>query len=321
MTNTLADKTICMVGGTGFVGHSIVALLSPLVKNIRVLTRRKQTSIDLTVLPNVVLIEADINKKDELKTQFSGVNIVINLVGILNENLSKGSTFRRNHVELTQKILDACASNKVQRLLHMSALNANASSGRSMYLRTKGEAENMVHTFTRTGFTVTSFRPSVIFGPHDQFTNRFSTMLKVLPYLPLACPNSRLSPVYVGDVARAFVSAIDNKSAQGKRIELCGPNTYSLLELVQYIKVLNKSNRWIWALPDSLSKMMANIMQYVPGKPFTPDNYNSLQIDSVCSSNTYISCCKTSLESILPTYIGTDNEQIKLQAYRATVRR
>ena len=310
---------VCILGGSGFVGHNLIAKLSPKVNHITVLTRRLNANKDLLVFPNISVIEVNIIQCTSLNKYLNGADIVINLVGIINENLTKGATFRKVHVDLTQKILNACAHNNVQRLLHMSTLNANASSGKSIYLRSKGEAENMAHTFTQTGLTVTSFRPSVIFGENDAFFNRLARMLRVLPYLPLACPNSRFSPVYVGDVSDAIINAITDKSTQGKRIELCGPKSYRLVDLAYYTRRLQNSSTWIFALPDSFSRIMASILQFMPGKPFTPDNYNSMQIDSVCSADN--DCCRTSVESIVPSYIGNDNEQTRLQNYRASVRR
>ncbi len=315
----MKNKKVCIVGGTGFVGHHIIALLCQQVKSIRVLTRRKQDHKDLLVIPNLELVEVDIHQKNILREQFQGMDVVINLVGILNEGVRKGDDFRRVHVELTQQILDACAHNHVSRLLHMSALNADASSGTSMYLRTKGEGENMVHTFTSSGLQVTSFRPSIIFGPGDSFFNRFAAMLRILPWLPLACPNARMAPVYVGDVAQAFINAINDKSTVTRRIELCGPRDYSLLELVQYVKKQINSKKPVIPLPDGLSKLMANIMQFFPGKPFTPDNYNSLQKGSICSAQSRH--CTTSVESIVPLYIGQKDREHQLQQYRSIARR
>ncbi len=313
------NLNVCILGGSGFVGHSIIAKLSPKVKHITVLTRRLETNRDLLVIPNISVIEVNLFKENSLNKHFEQADIVINLIGIINENLTKNATFRKIHVDLTQKVLSACANTNVQRLLHMSALNANASSGNSIYLRTKGEAENMAHTFTNAGLTVTSFRPSVIFGENDNFLNRFSSMLNVYPFIPLACPKSKFSPVYVGDVADAFINAITDTGTQGKRIELVGPKSYNLLDLVLYVKRLKKSSKWIMPLPNGLSKVMASILQYMPGKPFTPDNYKSLQIDSMGSPDTV--ACKTSIESIVPAYIGDNNEQTKLQHYRTLVRR
>jgi uncharacterized protein YbjT (DUF2867 family) len=169
--------------------------------------------------------------------------------------------------------------------LHMSALNADQSSGASQYLRSKGEGENRAHTLRKPGIAVTSFRPSVIFGPDDSFLNRFAGLLRIPGPLPLACPDAQLSPVYVGDVAAAFANALQDRSTFGKHFELCGPKTYTLEQLVRFIARCNGRRKYIIRLPDWASRLQASILQYVPGKPFTPDNYLSLQVPSVCRQN------------------------------------
>src|SRR5690606_11318174 len=150
---------------------------------------------------------------------------VINLVGILNERGRDGSGFKRVHVDLVAKLLRACHDTGVTRLLHMSALKANADRGPSHYLRTKGQAEQLIRNEARAG-RVTIFRLSVIFGPEASFTNRFAKLLKRLPILPLACADARMTPVYVNDVARAFMAALDDSRTFGRTYELCGPEIY-----------------------------------------------------------------------------------------------
>ncbi|MEO5703230.1 MAG: complex I NDUFA9 subunit family protein, partial [Gammaproteobacteria bacterium] len=192
----MKTTTVCLLGGTGFVGHHLIRQLTESGYRLRILTRRRERNRDLLVLPNVDLVEADIQDEQVLTRQFMGCDAVINLVGILNEKGSNGSGFRRAHVELPRKILQACLASGVTRVLHMSALNADADKGSSHYLRSKGAGEDLLHSMQ--GLRVTSFRPSVIFGPGDSFFNRFATLLKLSPlFFPLACPNARFAPVYV----------------------------------------------------------------------------------------------------------------------------
>jgi nucleoside-diphosphate-sugar epimerase len=158
-------RTICVLGGTGFVGRHLAASLAREDYTLRVLTRRRERHRDLLVMPSLQLIEADVYDQHVLNEQLSGCDAVINLVGILNEKGRDGSGFHRAHVELPRKVAHACQASGVRRLLHMSALNADAQKGPSHYLRTKGQGEDLVHAAAAQGLQVTSFRPSVIFGP------------------------------------------------------------------------------------------------------------------------------------------------------------
>ena len=315
----MKHKSVCIIGGTGFVGRHIAYRLSKTDKKVRVLTRNAEKNKDLRILPGVELIETDVFDTRQLEATIRDTDAVINLVGILNEKQHNGEGFHRAHVELPKKILGACLSQGVPRLLHMSALHADVNTGTSLYLRTKGEGENALHTFSTERLVVTSFRPSVIFGPGDSFLNRFAGLLKTLPLaFPLACPNSRFAPVFVGDVADRFVQALDDKSTYGQRYDLCGPEEYTLKELVEYTAHLLELNRRVIGLPDWMSKAQANVLEWFPGKPFSIDNYKSLQIDSICKHNQHE---PTSLEMVAPTYLGQKNRYYVNDDYRKTARR
>jgi len=308
------DKRVCVLGGTGFVGRHLVSRLVDDGYHVKVLSRRPQRHRDLMVLPTLELVEADVHDAEQLKQHVQGSDVVINLVGILNEKGHKGEGFDYAHRELACKLVKACNEKGVVRLLHMSALNADAERGPSHYLRSKGEAENQVLTFSGPRFHATSFRPSVIFGAEDSFLNRFADLLKRTPLVfPLACPNARFAPVYVGDVVEAFVDALGDKSTYGQRYDLCGPHEYSLKELVTYVAQLTGRRRWVLGLPDRLSKLQATLLEYVPGKPFSLDNYRSLSLDSVCTDGVR---CSTSLEAVAPVYLGHLNPQDQLQRFR-----
>jgi len=298
------------------VGHHLVARLADEGLEIRVPTRRPHRNRDLQVLPTVRLVESDIHDPAELGTLFTGCDTVINLVGILNEKGHDGKGFARVHVELPKRVLQACQSTGVTRLLHMSALHADAGRGPSQYLRTKGEGEDAVMAASGERLKVTAFRPSVIFGPGDSFLNRFAGILKVAPLaLPLACPDARFAPVFVGDVVRAFSEALDDPGTWGRRYDLCGPNEYSLQELVSYTARLTGRRRIIVGLPHWLSYLQAAILEYAPGKPFSKDNLSSLSVDSVCDEGER---CPTSLESVAPVYLGRRDLQSRMQALRTT---
>ncbi|MEO5573939.1 MAG: complex I NDUFA9 subunit family protein, partial [Gammaproteobacteria bacterium] len=294
--------TVCILGGTGFVGRQLVRQLTESGHQLRVLTRRRERHRDLLVLPNLSLAEVNIHDVQVLTDQFSGCDAVINLVGILNEKGRDGSGFRRAHVELPRIVVQACRAAGVPRLLHMSALNAEAATGRSHYLRSKGEGEDLVHS--APDLQVTSFRPSVIFGPGDSFFNRFGTLLRFSPLMfPLACPQARFAPVYVGDVASAFVQSLFESASFGQRYELCGPRIYTLKQLVEYTGQVIQVRRAVIGLGDALSRLQARILGWLPGKPFSLDNYHSLQTDSVCRGEfpALFNITPTALEAIVPS--------------------
>ena len=190
----MSYKTICVLGGTGFVGQHMVNRLTQHGYKVRVLTRRRERHRSLLVNPDVTLIEADIHDRDSLVRNFSGIDIIINLVGILNESGKKGEGFQHAHVELPRTIVAAALASGVGRLLHMSALNADAKETNSLYLKSKGEGEDLLHAAASEGLLVTSFRPSVIFGPGDSFFNRFAALLNISTAVPAGLSEQPLCP-------------------------------------------------------------------------------------------------------------------------------
>lgn len=310
-------KRVCVLGGTGFVGRHLVARLADSGHEVLVPTRRRERHRDLLVLPGVRLIETNVQDPATLRRLFAGQDAVVNLIGILNEKGRRGSGFRLVHVDLARKVIQACQDMGVRRLLHMSALNADQAKGSSWYLRTKGEAENQMHTF-RGQIAVTSFKPSVIFGPDDSFTRRFAKLLRWTPGIfPLACPRARFAPVYVGDVVTAMEESLDDRSSFGQRYELCGPRSYTLIEIVRYIARVSGQRRWVIGLPDWASRWQARILGLFPGKPFTTDNYNSMLVDSVCAR---ADACPSSMEGMVPRYLGSGQNR-EYDRFRRAARR
>ena len=298
-------QCVGLLGGTGFVGRHLARNLAARGIACRVLTRHPHRHRQLLVTPGLQLVRTDVFDPDALAAGLVGCDAAINLLGILNP---AGSTdFLRAHVLLVETLLESLRSNGIRRLLHMSALQADEQAGGSDYLRSKGMGENLAHTLGRAaGIAVTSFRPSVIFGPDDSFTNRFAGLLKLPGPLPLACPDARFAPVYVGDVVDAFVHALDNPQAAGRRYELCGPEEWTLAEIVAYIaRILHRSKRVV-RLPDWAARLQAGLLQYVPGKPFTPDNYRSLQVPSVCACNHLpaLGIEPTPMDAVVPGYLA-----------------
>lgn len=320
----MTQQQICILGGTGFVGHHLINHLTRSGYKVRVPSRRRERHRDLLVNPRVELIEANVFEPAQLRKLVAGCDAVINLVGILNESGSSGVGFTHTHVELPREVVDAMIATGVKRLLHMSALNAYPREEHSHYLRTKGEGEDLVHAAAARGLQVTSFRPSVIFGPGDSFFNRFATLLKLTPLVfPLACAESRFAPVYVGDVADAMVHALRTSATIGKHCDLCGPETYTLAELVEYTARQLGLRRHIWKLGNSMSWMQARALEFVPGKPFSRDNYWSLQKDSVCNQNSLVEfgIRPTSIDAVVPGYLGQRSARGGYQRFRRQARR
>ena len=304
----MSFNKICVLGGSGFVGTALVSELAARGKQVKVLTRRREHAKGLILLPTVEVVEADIHDERVLAREFRGCDAVVNLVGVLHETVkgredkpqARRGDFHQSHVELPRKAISACAEAGISRFLHMSALGADPTS-RSTYQRSKGVGEALVREAgweaivnpstlggakltARRGMQITIFRPSVIFGPGDSFLNLFARLLKVLPVVPLACPHARFQPVYVGDVAKAFADSLDNLDTYGQTYDLCGPDEYTLLELMQFLqKTLNRGSKLI-PLSDQLSYLNAWMLEFKPGaKLMTRDNYFAMQTPNVCS--------------------------------------
>jgi len=291
---------VCIIGGTGFVGHHLIPKLANAGIECRIPARRPHRYRSLEVQKGCELAPLGKLDAESLKSHFSGCDAVINLLGILNESNSR--SFEEMHVEIPKIILEAALQSGVKRLLHMSALNADETNGASNYLKSKGKAENLMHTLNAGSVKVTSFRPSVIFGDNDSFINRFAQLLMIPGPLPLACAGAKFSPVYVGDVTAAFLKALTDESTFGKSYELCGPRTLTLLQIVEYIAQHKGVHKNIIALGDAMSRLQAKILGIMPGKPFTIDNYNSLQLPSVCTHNglQQLGIKATDMDAIVP---------------------
>jgi len=298
---------ICILGGSGFVGRALSARLVADGHEVLVPTRRYDKHRDLLVLPTLSLFQGNIHDPEFLARCCEGQDAVINLVGILNERGRNGRGFARVHVEFPEKLVAACRRAGVKRLLHMSALNASLSAP-SHYLRTKGMGEDTAHRASADGIHVTSFRPAVIFGPRDSFVNRFASLLRLAPgVFPLACPDAKFQPVYVEDVVSAFVHALHDSKTHGQRYDLCGPKVYTLSQIVGYIAETMGKRVHVVGLNRALSHLQAAFLEFAPGKPFSLDNFRSLQVDSVCAGRAFpevFGITPTPMEQVVPTYIA-----------------
>lgn len=299
------SRRICILGGTGFVGRHVTSHLAAAGHSVTIITRQRERHRDMLVLPTVQLVKGDVHNSAVLRRQFQGQDAVINLVGILNESGHDGKGFTHVHVELVSKIIQACCDSGVKRLLHMSALHA-ASTAPSHYLRTKGLGEKQVLESNSHGLLVTVFRPSVIFGAEDSFTNRFASLLRSVPLVfPLACAQTRFQPVYVDDVAQALITALDRHATYGQSYDLCGPRAYTLVEIVTYLRQVLGLHRHIIGLNRWFSWLQAAVLEHFPGKPFSLDNFRSLQQDSVCYTEfpSIFGLKPCFMEDIVPAYL------------------
>ncbi|MDH3647183.1 MAG: complex I NDUFA9 subunit family protein [Gammaproteobacteria bacterium] len=312
-------RNICLFGGTGFVGGHLTTRLANEGWRVRLVTRNAERHRALKVLPTVSIVQGDVYNSEFIRDQVSGCDVVVNLVGILNERGRDGKGFERAHVELTGKIVAACQQTGVRRLLYMSSLKADAKEGPSHYLRTKGEAESIVRRAQDIDGTI--FQPSVIFGPDDSFVNRFAALLRMPLYLfPLPRANARVQPVYVGDVVVAYARSVDDPGTYGKTFQLGGPEVYSLREVIALISDSLGLRRRVVGIPDGLARIQAFIMDFIPGKPFSTDNFRSLTINSICDTNGFekLGIKPVSSALLIPRLLGRTSSRSRLDEYRRT---
>jgi NADH dehydrogenase len=320
----MAARSVCVLGGSGFVGTQLCAALAREGWRITVPTRNPARAQHLAMLPSLRLIGADVHDPGQLDIVCDRQQAVINLVGILNESGRDGSGFRRAHADLAGKLVSACRRMRVSRLLQMSALNADADHGASHYLKSKGIAERIIREESDPDLHWTIFQPSVIFGPGDDFVNRFAGLLRMIPAgLPLARPGARFAPVWVEDVVAALLRALNDDATAGEIYQLCGPDRYTLREIVCLVRDELGLSRAVIGLPDWAARAQAAVCDFVPGKPFSTDNYRSLLVDSVCSSNglARLGIHPQSLTAILPRYLGNQGIAGRYSRYRQNANR
>ena len=316
-------EDVLVIGGSGFVGRHLVAALAARGCRVTVPTRRRERAKHLVLLPTVEVVEADVNQAGVLARLTPGRDTVINLAGVLHSRRGRrdergpndyGPDFARVHVELAQAVVNACRAAGVKRLLHMSALGADPQAP-SEYLRSKGIGERAA--LAAEDLAVTVFRPSVIFGPEDAFLNLFATLARFLPVIVLACPQARFQPVYVGDVVRAFLAALDEGESRGKRYELGGPKQYTLRELVAAVCAITGRKRLIVGLGERLSMAQARMLELLPVKLMTRDNVRSMQVPSVCSTPFPFGIEPAALEALAPSWLAPVGPRGRYPALRS----
>jgi NADH dehydrogenase len=303
----MRHQSILLIGGSGFIGSHIAARLAAEGRSVVVPTRRVERAKHLLVLPTVQVVQADIFDDKTLDRLLARADAVINLVGVLHSRPGHpwGPAFERAHVTLPQRLVYACERQQVRRVLHMAALGA-ATDAPSMYQRSKAAGEHIV--MQANGLQSTSFRPSVVFGPDDQFLNLFARMQAILPLMVLGGADARFQPVYVGDVAQAFADALDDPATVGQVYELVGPHVYTLRELVRAAGVYSGHPRPVFGLPDALARLQAWVLEHLPGGPLmSRDNLDSMKADNVGSGRYPLPphWKPTPLEAVAPDYLRT----------------
>ncbi len=312
-------KKVLLLGGSGFVGTYIANRLSQRGIEVTIPTRRRERTKALIIQPNIEMPEVNIHEEGVLEGLMRDQDVVINLVGVLHSRdvkLPYSADFANAHVELPKKIIAACKAAGVRRLLHMSALGADPK-GPSEYLCSKGDGEAVVMA-AQGDLDVTVFRPSVIFGLGDSFLNTFASVLRKFPFFPLGFGHARFQPVWVADVADAFVAAMGDESTYGQAYDLVGPRIYTLRELVDYTAALVGSKARIIALSEGWAYLQAGLMWLSPKPLMSPDNLRSMERDSVCDGRCNLPAAwhPTALESIAPTYITLNTPKGKLDSFR-----
>ena len=306
----MKDMTVVVFGGSGFIGAHLVARLSAAGARVIVPTRRAERAKHLIFLPRVEVVETDIHSDAALHQLMAGKTAAINLVGVLHSRRGEpyGPDFKRAHVELPRRIVAACAAQRVPRYLHMSALGADVN-GPSMYQRSKADGE--IAARAEPGVAATIFRPSVVFGEGDSFLNTFARMQKWLPFIPLAGAEADFQPVYVGDVAQAFVNALGDPKTRQQVFQLGGPQIYSLAELVRLAGRYSHHRRPVFGIPDSLGRLQARLFELLPGDPvMSRDNLDSMKVDNVvdpaiqAATAAALGIKLTALEAVAPRYLS-----------------
>jgi NADH dehydrogenase len=316
-------RNFLILGGTGFVGGSVAERLversGGANGRLRIASRRIARGRHLQLLPTVQIVAGDVHDEAALARMLRDTDAVINLVAILH---GSEADFERVHVRLPAKLAAACKVAGVRRVVHVSALGA-AADAPSRYLRSKARGEEALKS---AGLDLTILRPSVIFGERDRFLNLFASLQSVFPVMPLAGTQARFQPVWVDDVARAVVAAIDDPTTIGMTVECAGPRVYTLEALVRAAGAWSGSPRRVLPLPALIGRLQALFLELLPGETLmSRDNIDSMRVPNVASGRLpgldRLGIEATPLEAIAPRYLGHVSGEKRLEAWRARARR
>ena len=299
-------KVAMVFGGSGFVGRYMVKRLAQRGYVVRVGVRDPDRATFLKPMGNlgqIVPMAASVRDDASVAALVAGAEVVVNCVGILYETGSQ--TFQALHAEAPGRIGRAAAAAGVRHVVHVSAIGADAASP-SVYARTKAEGEAAL----RAAFpAAVVLRPSIVFGPEDNFFNQFAALAQVLPALPVfGGGRTRFQPVYVGDVADAAMAALDRVEAAGKTYELGGPKIYTFREILEFILRTTGRKRFLVSIPYSVGALQARLLELLPKPLLTRDQLLLLQRDNVVSPGALtladLGIAPKAVEAIVPTYLA-----------------
>lgn len=296
----MRGKVVTVFGGSGFIGRHLIRRLAQRGATIRVPTRNREATYHLRPLGEVGQIVAMpiAIQQGSISRLIDDADYVVNLTGILHGN------FQRVHVELPTLIAQAIAKDGIRPFVHVSAIGADPNS-RSVYARTKAAGEAAVRDAVPSSVIV---RPSILFGPEDQFLNKFATMSRFAPALPLiGGGTTRFQPVFVGNVADAILAGLDGKASSDVIYELGGPAIYSFRDLLLYVLKLTRRRRPLVNLPWGVAEMQARFFELLPEPPLTRDQLVQLRHDNVVHPGqpglSDLGIMPTPLETIAPGYL------------------
>jgi uncharacterized protein YbjT (DUF2867 family) len=271
-----ANRLVTVFGGGGFIGRYLCQQLLKGGYRLRVAEREPRRAWflkPLGALGQTQFIAADIRRPESVAAAVAGAGAVVNLVGILRGD------FEGVHVTGAANVARAAAAAGADTLVHLSAIGADPDSP-SRYGSSKGRGEQAV----REAFPdATIIRPSIVFGPEDDFVNRFARMARMLPVLPIVAPEARFQPVYVADLARAIsAAATEPREHRGRTYELGGPQVFTMAELNREIaRMIGRPDKWMVEVPDLIGGAMASATGWLPGAPITSDQWRMLQVPNV----------------------------------------
>jgi uncharacterized protein YbjT (DUF2867 family) len=299
------QKIIAIFGAGGFVGKHLIRQLTNLDYRVKVATRNPFLKGYLKPLGNpgqIELFETDIFNSDDIKQVLRHCDFAINLVGILYE--TKKQKFNQVHSEFPYLLSNLCNEFGIKNLVHISALGVKEKH-KSKYMQSKLQGEkNIKENFK----PYTILRPSVIFGPEDKFFNTFASLAQFFPALPLVGGGkTKFAPIYVGDVAKAIVKALEQNNSEPKIYELGGPENYSFKELMEILLVEIKKKRFLISVPFGLAKFNSYFLQIMPNPLLTPDQVELLKYNNIISGDyptlKDLGIKGTTIQSILSKYI------------------
>ncbi|MCS6920800.1 MAG: complex I NDUFA9 subunit family protein [Elioraea sp.] len=299
-------KVATVFGGSGFVGRYIVKRLAQRGYIVRVGVRDPDRANFLKPMGNlgqIVPMAASVCDDAAVAALVTGAEVVVNCVGILYEAGSQ--TFRALHAEAPGRIGRAAAAAGARHVVHVSAIGADAASP-SVYARTKAEGEAALRAAYPAAVVL---RPSIVFGPEDDFFNQFAALAQVLPALPLfGGGTTRFQPVYVGDVADAAMAALDRAEAAGNTYELGGPKIYTFREILEFILRTTGRKRFLISIPYWVGAVQARLFELLPRPLLTRDQLILLQRDNVVSPGALtladLGITPKAVEAIVPTYLA-----------------